>query len=270
MSDRYQYAVLRLVPDPVRGERVNFGLAVFLPDSIDVRVHPELAKVRALNPNVDTELLRALPHELNTLFASVEDIASRHRLMSRFPLFHASDLGHFECRPQDYEAEVAKLIERLILTPHRPTVRHDSRLETTMKQAFRKSKLLADDPSQIHHRVVPNYPIAEAEGLSADFAIKNGRMHFTAALDLRGAEATIRQDKRGQAALKAMTLHRAQQRFKGCRRLGVYIADPKSRELAEPHIAMLSHEATEVFDFGVREERAAYMERIQAAARGGE
>ncbi len=268
MTARHHYSVLRLIPDASRGECVNFGLVVFLADRLDVRVHPELAKIRALNPNIDTGLLRALPTHLDSLLSPLTDTAARHRVLSTFPLFRASELGHFDCAAADYESNVSRLLERLVLTPSRPTIKYPSRLEATMKAAFKRSKLLADDPSQIHHRVVQNYPVAEAEGLSADFAIRNGKMHFTAALDLRGAESTLRQDKRGQAALKAMMLHRAQQRFRGCRRIGVYITEPSTREIVEQHIAMLCNDAHECFDFGIQEERAAYMERIQEAARG--
>ncbi|WP_183664326.1 DUF3037 domain-containing protein [Phyllobacterium trifolii] len=37
METYYDYAVVRLVPDRIRGETVNIGLVVFHPDRTDIR-----------------------------------------------------------------------------------------------------------------------------------------------------------------------------------------------------------------------------------------
>lgn len=267
MTDKYFYALLRLAPDRTRDESVNFGLVVFLADRLDVRVLPEMGKVRALNPNVDTELLRRLPTALDEFLAPLESVESRHRMLARFPLIHASDLGYFACAPRDYDANVESILDRLVRTPARPYVKRDSRLETSMKEMFRKHKLFSDDVADVKHHVVANYPVAAAEGLVADFAVQNGVMHFTSTLDLRGKESTLKQDKRGQAALKAMTLHLADKRFSQCRRYAVVLTTAKTRDIVEPHIALLRSDAHEVFDFSVKQDKAAYFERIHAATR---
>src|SRR3546814_4918881 len=47
MAHIYKYTILQAVPDPRRGECVNVGVAVFLPDRVDVRFS-DLAKVKAI------------------------------------------------------------------------------------------------------------------------------------------------------------------------------------------------------------------------------
>jgi hypothetical protein len=268
MATTFEYSVLRLIPDSARGEQINVGIVVFLEGGLDVRVFPDLAKVRALNPDVDITVLRKLPQALNNLVGNKGTTEERHASLSRMPLINATKIGWFACEPQDYEIRLNELINRFVLTPTRKVHISTTRLGTEMRAAFKKSKItITSEPSEItKHHVVQNYPVAAAEGLIADFALKNGVMHFTAALDLRGKESTIRSDKRGQAAIKSLTLDRAKEQYKNCTRLAVYIADPRYIEIIEPHLAILRHYADELYDFGNRHDQARYIERMHAAA----
>jgi hypothetical protein len=56
----YDYAVIRVVPRVERGEFVNVGVILSCParDFLDARIHVEAARLEALHPELDVELLR--------------------------------------------------------------------------------------------------------------------------------------------------------------------------------------------------------------------
>lgn len=56
----YDYAVFRVVPCPERGEFVNAGVVLHCPQSafLECRVYVDEARLRALWPSVDLELVR--------------------------------------------------------------------------------------------------------------------------------------------------------------------------------------------------------------------
>ncbi|GAA1353159.1 DUF3037 domain-containing protein [Saccharothrix algeriensis] len=61
MPHVFEYALLRAVPRPERGEFVNVGVLVYCAplDYLGARVHVDEHRLRALDPSADVELLRA-------------------------------------------------------------------------------------------------------------------------------------------------------------------------------------------------------------------
>jgi Protein of unknown function (DUF3037) len=57
----FEYAVLRAVPRVERGECVNVGVLLYCQqaDFLDAAVHVDAARLRALDPGVDVEAVRA-------------------------------------------------------------------------------------------------------------------------------------------------------------------------------------------------------------------
>ena len=57
----YDYAIVRIVPRVERGERINAGVILSCPevDYLDARVELDEERLRALDPTVDMEALRA-------------------------------------------------------------------------------------------------------------------------------------------------------------------------------------------------------------------
>jgi hypothetical protein len=271
MAHTTNYSILRLTPDAARGETVNIGIAVFLPDRIDVRVIPGAAKIRALNPNVSIDRLYALPELLNKMAGSLGNDSARLSVMQAFPLIELSDFGKFVSDARPYEDQVQSLLERFVKTPPRlRKAEKISRLDKELRTAFSASKLLGDHATDIKsHLVIPNFAISEAEELYADFALKNGKWHITATVDFRVARTSIRSAKRGQAAIKAITLDSAVRRFGTSNTvpLTVYTANDEDRDLIEPQLAMLHDYSERVYDFSSANDRAAYMEHMVTAAR---
>ena len=57
----YDYAIIRFVPRVERGERLNVGVILSCADAafLDVRLEVDEMRLRALDPGVDVELVRA-------------------------------------------------------------------------------------------------------------------------------------------------------------------------------------------------------------------
>ena len=57
----YDYAIVRIVPHVERGEQINVGVILSCPDAnfLDARIELDEARLLALDPAVDLELMRA-------------------------------------------------------------------------------------------------------------------------------------------------------------------------------------------------------------------
>ena len=60
MASLFEYALLRVVPRPERGESINAGVILYSPENgfLNARVYLDEARLRAIDPNVDPEAVR--------------------------------------------------------------------------------------------------------------------------------------------------------------------------------------------------------------------
>jgi len=267
MERIYRYAILTAVPDERRGERLNIGILVFLPDRVDVRFS-DLSKMRALTGGEWSRYVADVSNRLATAFARGEEPAE---LVARFsllePIIRFSEVAQFSARDgMQYEQSVVSILDALVNRPRADLTKPKStRINTEIATEFRKAQVLALPGEGISdHKVVRDFSISEEENLRADFAALNGVYHITATLDLRLAYLDI-----GRAALKAIVLDKARKRFDGrskCKRFGVYAAPVDVAEL-KPHIELLSDYSDEVFNWSEPRARKAYTRAIYTALR---
>lgn len=61
MAKLFEYAVLRVVPRVERGEFINAGVILYCQDAgfLDARIHLDPERLRALDPRLDPEVVRA-------------------------------------------------------------------------------------------------------------------------------------------------------------------------------------------------------------------
>lgn len=61
MSKLFEYALLKVVPRPERGESINVGVVLYCPEAnfLDARVHLDRERLRALDPNLDQQSVQA-------------------------------------------------------------------------------------------------------------------------------------------------------------------------------------------------------------------
>jgi len=121
----FEYAVLRAVPRPERGEFVNVGVLLYCPalDFLCAKTSVDVARVRALDPKVDIELLEAALRHLGTSCdgaAEAGPVAETSR-GKRFRWLTAPRSTVIQTSPthtgftDDPEAEVNRLLAALVL-----------------------------------------------------------------------------------------------------------------------------------------------------------
>jgi Protein of unknown function (DUF3037) len=181
MARSFEFAVLRLAPDPARGEAINLGIVVFIEGDLDIRIGEVITRARLLYPEVTPEGLRegvALMRRLG----SVDLVAvERHRSLRQLGLFALGDLGHFtveEDHQGPYEGQVARLLRLFTATPRGEQTRSRpvSRLNTAVRKVFRLEKVLAikgDAGAISEHKIVPEWPLPTRPSLRADLALRN-------------------------------------------------------------------------------------------------
>ena len=61
MGSLFEYALLRIVPRPERGESINAGVVLYSPENgfLGARVYLDTDRLRALDPGLDPETVRA-------------------------------------------------------------------------------------------------------------------------------------------------------------------------------------------------------------------
>jgi hypothetical protein len=71
MPEPFEYALLRVVPRPERGEFVNAGVVLYCPGLrfLDACVHLNLERLRALDPKIDPEAVLAHLETIRTVCA---------------------------------------------------------------------------------------------------------------------------------------------------------------------------------------------------------
>jgi hypothetical protein len=269
MADIYRYSLIRAVPDRRRGEWVNIGLVVYLDDRLDVRLLQNLTKLKVLAPSLDVRSIDDLPEIWASWTAKVTEVAQRHLLLAQFPLFQASEVASFACAPRDYDATVDLIMKDLVVPAPAPRHRDSlTRIEQRLRGYFARSKLLGTSQEDIdRHLVVHRYPIAPGEHLYADFALRNGNLRLTETIDFRAGVDTLRNAKRGQAALKAITLDRAMTIYKGnCIPSVVYEANEETLDLIQPSLNLLTSYCDRLYDAGNDVDLADYMSMMADAA----
>lgn len=269
MANVYQYSLVRVVPDARRGEWANVGVCVYLSDRVDVRIALDQRKLRAMAPTLGTQFLSEIGREWEQICIGVDAPADRQRLLSRFRLAHASSLAWFQCEAEDYEDQINSIMTDLVTPTARQRTEREPRLKGAIKAMLQKAQLFSDDPDAIHrHKVVAHFPIKAEANLFADFAAKNGVLHVTETIDFRVAENKLKQ-RHHLAAVKAITLHAAEQKHRNCKRHVIYAYHQKDLALIEPALNMLHDYAGHVFDAGDRGAMAQYVELTASALNSG-
>ena len=126
---RYEYSVIRYMPDRLRGEVVNIGILLFHENRVDARILPDLRKAKAINPNVDLEELYKLPETFAGMrpLQTLQNIEAKFSLeflmatliVAGFPGIVLSQRGWFTADgKQEIERNITEICARLCEVPH--------------------------------------------------------------------------------------------------------------------------------------------------------
>lgn len=192
-------------PYLARAEHCAVGAVVFAEDG-KARVHlaHNLKKVKALDPQANLESLR---ESLNALATEINEKPGAWDAfkVGLAGLRFSSNAGFFVYASSDeYDRQVQWLLQTAAEPRSaQPRKMHQpkSRLFVELKTTFKGYGWLGEKAEDIEdHKVVTRYPVVAAEDLSAEFAMKNGRLHLLETVDFRsGAGSAKRMEARGKA-----------------------------------------------------------------------
>lgn len=270
MRRRYDYSLLRLIPDASRGEVVNIGVVVFGEAGVDVRITPNLNKARALSAWVNPEHLRSLPRAIPTALDKLNSLAMQ--LFALQGLFSpvtvdGLDGSFFADHTDEYEAQVETTLAAYV-TPEPKTRRvgrtGTGRLYFDLRTWFARNQLLGRNTEEIReHKIVTHYPVNASAGIYAEFALKNGVYRITETIDFRVKD--VGSHKANEAAAKAMTLIEARSALgNDTERYAIVAANEYSKVQAQ--INLLGRHANHVLMRDSAEDMAFYAHAIAKAA----
>ncbi len=264
MAHTYKYTILTAVPDVRRGERVNVGVIVFRDERLDVRFRQASSKLRALTGDTWESRIQSIRERIEGVFkkdAPVEDVLRRVEDVD--PLIAPVGLGTINAgSAADCERIIEEIIASLVVPPRPARPEGQSRINTEIAKIFQKDKVLASPHASLtEKKIVRDLPVAPQEGLTADFALQNGKLHVASTLDLRKHHTSI-----AEAALKSIVLDKSGDLWgKKVRKLGVYAVLPDMKREFKQHIELLSDYADETYNWLDQNQHRKFIRRMYDA-----
>lgn len=206
MSMIAEYGVLRHQPYPNRTEHINIGIVTFLHDG-SIRVHfaSNLRKLRAFDPQVELEKLRSWERGLPDYLSGLDKQSARRELENLGTWKLSESLGRFVYNDEhEYTKRVVAALSSLVDTRqrNRQERQEKSRLFIDIKNAFSINGWLGRGQTDIDkHMIVPRYKLSPETGVSAEFALRNGKLHVLETVDFRTSTMSA---KRQEAMSKAL------------------------------------------------------------------
>lgn len=266
MDRCFEYCILRLMPDAVRGEVVNIGIVVFLNDRVDVRITKNMVKAQALVPNFSLEGIDGIADEIADVANGLPPAEAVSLLKDLGPLT-VSQLGFFSANETTYDNKIEQIMRWMVNPPARQAFNEGrSRLHTEIRKQFKDFNLLGKSPDDIaEHKVIPGYTLPGESDMSIDFAMKNGLWRFTQVVDYRttskGAHNKIK-----EVSVKAVTLHQAPKaldvKSEEVKGYALVWVPPEFESIAAPHLRVMSDFTPNIMRYDRPEERERYWKLV--------
>jgi len=198
-------------PYPVRAEHCTVGALVFAQEG-QARIHlaHNLKKVKALDPRANLETLREALHAFTKEINDKPGAWDALKTGLAGLRFSPSPGSFVYNSAAEYDRQVQWLLQT-VAEPRsaepRKMQQPKSRLFVDLKNTFKSYGWLGEKAEDINdHKVVTHYAVVAEEGLSAEFAMKNGCLHLVETVDFRAGAASA---KRMEAKGKALVLDAA-------------------------------------------------------------
>ncbi len=273
MARSFDFAIVKIAPDPIRDETLNGAVVIFRPDRLEVCVTPNPERLRAIAPSLQTQGLDELSASLKTIDDPNLSTAERLQRLRRMPGITVSEPGTLYGETEDeLMVHVGELVTRMLSTVRAqaftaaPKI---TRLTKELSRTFSREKLLGRGEDAINqHKIVRNVSVSSDGKLRADFAARNKVMHITETVDLRtGGEVSTARMK--DIAVAAMTLDEAKRAFgRSTQRYFIYAGGASAERQARGFLQAAEHYADHVFNYSSRDDRASYLDFMFTALRG--
>ena len=274
MSRCYKYSVAQFRAHPIRDERLNVGIVIFDEGRLEVRLPKSLDKLRAISSAVDIDMVWSAL----TRLAEVDDFArdsgylsveQRLEQMRQLSSIHLSSVGSFYANSSElFENAVGQLIHKLVEpepAPQRQQKKRPTRLLSAVRTAFKAERVLAKKGETLDaHRVVTNQQIAE--GLSADFLLKNGAMHVIETVDA-SSDASLRRSV-SDVAVSALVFEQARITFGESVTSSklIYKATSDRESALSPALHAAEHQGAKLVNWESRDDRLRFIVEMSSLA----
>jgi hypothetical protein len=273
MARSFDFAVVKIVPDPLRDEALNAAVVVLLPDGLEVHVAPNPERLRAIAPAFTSEVLDHLASALRNVDQKSASTTDRLGILRRLPGVLISEPGTLQSENDaELRSHISGLVNRLLspvrLPLQKPTVKTTALIRELAK-VFRREKLLGHDEDALkQHKIIRNHPISPDGSIKADFVAKNSAYHVTETVDLRTpGELTMVRVK--DIAVAAVTLDEAKRKLgRRTQRYFVYAATSAEERRARGFLDVAEHHAEHVFNYSSHDDRSHYLDFMLSALRG--
>lgn len=266
MSMIAEYGVLRHQPYPNRTEHINIGIVTFLHDG-SVRVHfaNNLRKLKAFDPHADLEKLRSWETGLPEFIAGLDRETARHELENLGAWKLSESLGRFVYNDEhEYTKRVTDALSSLVdvRARNRKERQEKSRLFIDIKNAFSMNGWLGRNQKDIeNHMIVPRYKLSPETGVSAEFALRNGKLHVLETVDFRTSTLSA---KRQEAMSKALVFDLAYELENESVNAYVVLAGGLQKEAA-PTVNLLNRYAENVLHWEDQSDMKGLMDMMATA-----
>lgn len=275
MSRFFKYCILQFPANALRNERLNLALVVFRDDGLDVRPSRNFDKLKAISAAIDQEQVRASVYQLRDLDSYARkvgavDIFDRRRMLDSFVSFEFSDFGDFVApTAEQYEFQLKHLLTTLVEpepAASRVMRKRPTSLRNNVKLALQAERVLAQKGEGLEtHRIVTNHQIAE--GLSADFLLKNGAMHVVETVDVSANESPLRRAI-SDIAVSALVFEQARMTYgqSSTKTKLVYHASANFEKAIEPSLYAAQHQGAVLINWSSQDDRRKFVVEFASLA----
>jgi hypothetical protein len=267
MSTTYHYVVLRLAPDDLRGEIINVGV-MLLHDAQAPKIvmMATLNKLRAIDASWDMLRLLAWTENIHTIVQHCKTASVQVQVLGSFGFCDPDAVGTFHAETDTELANAISELRRTYVanraTAEKPKREKHTRLQTAMREQFKRMQVLGDTVDDIAaHLVVANVPVAGYPDLKADFVYKNGTYRITQTIDYHVALDSLH-NKLMEACVKSTAAGLAVKGYGAdTKRLAVLDIPQEFADSTDGHVDLLIAQGFEVFHFSDTQSMGQYFAR---------
>ncbi|GAA4424656.1 DUF3037 domain-containing protein [Acidovorax lacteus] len=267
MNTTYHYVVLRLAPDPMRGEVINVGMVLFHEgEPPRIVIMATLNKLRAIDASWDTPRLAQWAQNIQTILDHRPGVRAQVDALGMFGFCEPDAVGSFmAATQQELQERIGAIKAKYVAnkaTEDKPKREKRTRLQTALREQFKKMQVLGTEAGDLkNHLVVPNVPVPGHDELKSDFVYKNGVYRITQTLDYNVAPDSMH-NKLLEACMKSTAGDLAMAAYgKDTQRFAVVDIPEALADAADSHIDLLIARGFEIFRFDDKASMAEYIER---------
>lgn len=266
MAPSYKFGVIKFVSDSLRSECLNVGLLIESGGGWLIRSGKRLEKVRVISAALDSgdvaSELSDLPDLLERLEIASFDDLQKIKCVSDFTSLKVIEQGSFTVHASLFEHTLQDLLSRYVdaePVTGKQARKRPSKLRHDIWLALRSEKVLANPSEGLEsHRVLYKHELAQ--GIVADFLLKNGAMHVVESVDASGEGVSLARCI-SEVAMSALTFEQTRISYRNIYikpRL-VYTASAEMEKAIAPSLYAAEHQGAELINWASIDDRNRFL-----------